>query len=42
MAADALQVRSVDQVRLVKKPGQFAEPVMEEIAAGVVICIEYK
>jgi hypothetical protein len=40
--ADTFQVRSVDQMRLVKKLGQLTEPVMEEIAAGVAICIEYK
>lgn len=40
--ADTFQVRSVDQTRLVKKLGQLTEPVMEEIAAGIAICIEYK
>lgn len=40
--ADTFQVRSVDQSRLVKKLGRLPEPLMEEIAAGVVICIEYK
>lgn len=41
-AADTFQVRSVDQARLVKKLGLASEPVMEEIAAGIAICIEYK
>ncbi len=40
--ADTFQVRSVDQSRLVKKLGLFPEPVMEEIAAGVAVCIEYR
>lgn len=40
--ADTFQVRSVDQTRLVKKLGQLSEPLMEEIAAGVAICIEYR
>jgi mRNA interferase MazF len=40
--ADTFQVRSVDQVRLTRKLGQLLEPVMEEIAAGVAICVEYK
>lgn len=40
--ADTFQVRSVDQMRLTRKLGQLPEPVMEEIAAGVAICIEYK
>ncbi len=40
--ADTFQLRSVDQARLVKKLGRLAEPVMEEITAGVAICIEYK
>lgn len=40
--ADTFQVRSVDQVRLVKKLGQLSEPLMEEVAAGIAICIEYK
>jgi mRNA interferase MazF len=40
--ADTFQVRSVDQVRLVKKLGLLPEPAMEEIAAGVAICVEYK
>lgn len=38
--ADAFQVRSIDQSRLVKKLGLLLEPVMEETAAGVTICIE--
>ncbi len=40
--ADTFQVRSVDQTRLVKKLGQLPEPLMEEIAAGIAICIEYR
>lgn len=40
--ADTFQVRSVDQSRLVKKLGWLPEPVMEEITAGISICIEYK
>jgi len=40
--ADTFQVRSIDQSRLVKKLGLLLEPVMEEITAGVAICIEYK
>ena len=40
--ADTFQVRSIDQVRLTQKLGQLPEPVMEEIAAGVAICIEYR
>ncbi|MBI3563013.1 MAG: type II toxin-antitoxin system PemK/MazF family toxin [Gammaproteobacteria bacterium] len=40
--ADAFQVRSVDQARLVRKLGQLPEPVMEEIVAGIAICIEYR
>lgn len=40
--ADTFQVRSVDQSRLAKKLGKLPEPVMEEIAAGIAICIEYK
>jgi len=39
--ADTFQVRSVDQVRLTRKLGQLPDPVMEEIVAGIVICIEY-
>ena len=41
-AADTFQVRSVDQARLVRKLGQLSEPTMEEIGAGIAICIEYK
>ncbi|MGH8717518.1 MAG: type II toxin-antitoxin system PemK/MazF family toxin [Burkholderiales bacterium] len=41
-AADTFQVRSVDEKRLVKKLGQLPEPVIEEVAAGIMICIEYK
>ena len=41
-AADTFQVRSVDQARLVKKLGQLSEPLMEEVAAGIAICIEYR
>lgn len=41
-AADTFHVRSVNQIRLVKKLGLVSEPVMEEIAAGIAICIEYK
>ncbi|MHB1529059.1 MAG: type II toxin-antitoxin system PemK/MazF family toxin [Acidiferrobacteraceae bacterium] len=41
-AADTFQVRSVDQARLTRKLGKLPEPVMEEIAAGIAICIEYK
>ena len=40
--ADTFQVRSVDEARLIKKLGHLPEPAMEEIAAGVAICIEYK
>jgi len=40
--ADTFQVRSVDQTRLVKKLGKLPEPVMEEIAAGIAICVEYR
>ena len=40
--ADTFQVRSVDYARLTRKLGQLPEPVMEEIAAGIVICIEYR
>ena len=40
--ADTFQVRSVDQARLVKKLGQLSEPLMEEIVAGIAICIEYR
>lgn len=40
--ADTFQVRSVDQVRLVKKLGALSAPVMDEIMAGIAICIEYK
>ena len=40
--ADTFQVRSVDQARLTRKLGQLTEPVMEEIAAGIAICIEYR
>lgn len=40
--ADTYQVRSVDQARLVKKLGIIPEPTMEEIAAGIAICIEYR
>ena len=40
--ADTFQVRSVDQARLTRKLGQLPEPVMEEIATGIAICIEYK
>ena len=41
-AADTFQVRSVDQARLVKKLGQLPGPLMEEVAAGIAICIEYR
>jgi len=40
--ADTFQIRSVDQSRLIKKIGQLSDPIMEEIAAGVAVCIEYK
>lgn len=40
--ADTFQVRSVDQTRLIKKIGQLSGPIMEEIAAGVAVCVEYK
>lgn len=40
--ADTFQVRSVDQIRLIKKTGQLSDPIMEEIAAGVAVCVEYK
>lgn len=40
--ADTFQVRSIDQSRLVKKLGLLLDPVMEAIAAGVAICIEYR
>ena len=40
--ADTFQVRSCDQMRLPQKLGQRPEPVIEEIAAGIAICIEYK
>ncbi len=40
--ADTFQVRSVDQARLVKKLGQLPELVMDEIAAGIAICVEYR
>lgn len=40
--ADTFQIRSVDQARLAKKLGWLPESVMEEIAAGIAICIEYK
>lgn len=40
--ADTFQVRSVDQTRLVRKLGQLPEPVMEEVVAGIAICVEYK
>jgi mRNA interferase MazF len=40
--ADTFQVTSIDQVRLTKKLGQLPEPVMEEIVAGIAICVEYK
>lgn len=40
--ADTFQVRSVDQARLVRKLGQLPEPAMEEIAAGIMICVEYR
>jgi len=40
--ADTFQIRSIDQVRLTQKLGQLPESVMEEIAAGVAVCIEYK
>jgi mRNA interferase MazF len=41
-SADTFQVRSVDQARLVKKLGVLSAPVLEEIVAGIAICIEYK
>lgn len=40
--ADTFQVRSVDQSRLAKKLGLLTESVIEEIAAGIAICIEYR
>jgi mRNA interferase MazF len=40
--ADAFQVRSVDQLRLIKKLGAVPEPIMEDITAGIAICIEYR
>lgn len=40
--ADTFQVRSVDQTRLVKKLGKIPAPVMEEIVAGIAVCIEYR
>lgn len=41
-AADTFQVRSVDQARLVEKLGQLPAPVLEEITAGIAICVEYR
>lgn len=41
-AADTFQVRSVDKARLIKNLGVLSQPQMEEITAGIVICIEYK
>jgi mRNA interferase MazF len=40
--ADTFQLRSVDQARLAKKLGRLSEPMMEEIAAGIAICIDYR
>ena len=40
--ADTFQVRSVDQARLTQKLGQLPEPVIEAIAAGIAICVEYR
>jgi mRNA interferase MazF len=40
--ANALQVRSVDRARLVRRIGELSPSLMEEIAAAVAICIEYK
>lgn len=40
--ADTFQVRSVDQARLIRKLGALPEPAMEEIAAGIAICVDYK
>jgi len=40
--ADTFQVRSVDQARLTRKLGQLPEPLIEQILAGIAICIEYK
>jgi Growth inhibitor len=41
-AADTFQVRSVDERRLVKRLGSLPEPLVDEIVAGIAICIEYK
>jgi len=40
--ANALQVRSVDQARLVLRTGEVSASVMEDIVAAVAICIEYR
>ena len=40
--ANALQVRSVDQRRLVGRIGEVNTSIMDDIAAAIAICIEYK
>lgn len=40
--ANALQVRSVDRRRLVRRVGEISATVMEDIVAAVAICIEYR
>ncbi len=42
LAANALQVRSIDRARLVRRIGELSASVMEDIVAAVAICIEYR
>ncbi len=39
--ADAFQVKSVSENRLVRKLGRVTEPQVEEIAAAIALCIGY-
>ncbi|MFQ4143218.1 type II toxin-antitoxin system PemK/MazF family toxin [Chlorogloeopsis sp. ULAP02] len=40
-AGNVLQVRSVTTERFVRRLGKLAEEVMQELLAGLVICIDY-
>ena len=41
-AADAFQVKSIDEKRFVRKIGSLAKSQLDEIAAAIVICIDFE
>lgn len=40
-AGNVLQVRSIANERFVKYLGQVSNPILEELLAGLIICIDY-